>query len=403
MGIYVSNRVDHAKSDAVAVLRPRHRVFPVSAATPSAVSGEVVGKSALRVWGLSPQARIGRQLARFGVRLDEPSAAAQHIVLLRADWVFDDILIRGLVEAEGALTLLGADGAPVALRLPAAQAEDGRRLLAERAAPDSVRTVTAATLGNAYNDVLRKREAPYLLPLNVGDLPAVEKRIFGGAYKGVTDLVTLYLWPRPARAVTHWCARLGISPNQVTSLSLLLVLLAMLGFWTGHYVLGLLAAWPMTFLDTVDGKLARVTVRSSPFGNVFDHSIDLIHPPFWWWAWIVGLPAAGFTLPQASLALGAIVAGYVLQRLEEGLFITWIGMDMHVWERFDSRFRLITARRNPNLLLLTASVLFGRPDLGILAVAIWTVLCLIVHALRLIQALLAKRRRPLRSWLASAP
>lgn len=406
MAVYVSNHADHAKCHAVAVRRLRRGECSVSAAGPAArtgeVVGEVVGDSALRVWGLSAQTRLGRQLARFGVAVDSASDTARHILLLRADWVFDDILVRGLVEAQGSLALLGADQAPVALRLPIAEAEQGRRLLAERRTPPSVRTVTAATLGSAYNDVLRKREAPYLLPLNAENHAAVEKRIFGGAYKGVTDLVTRYLWPRPARAVTHWCARLGISPNQVTSLSLLLVLLAMYGFWTGHYVLGLLAAWPMTFLDTVDGKLARVTVRSSPFGNVFDHSIDLIHPPFWWWAWIVGLPAAGFSLPQASLVLGVIVAGYVLQRLEEGLFITWIGMEMHVWERFDSRFRLITARRNPNLLLLSASVLFGRPDLGILAVAIWTVLCLIIHALRLIQALLAKRRGPLRSWLASA-
>src|SRR3546814_2416912 len=47
------------------------------------------------------------------------------------------------------------------------------------------------------------------------------------------------------------------------------------GFWTG-----LAAAWIMTFLDTVDGKLARVTLASSRWGNAYDHGIDLIHPPF---------------------------------------------------------------------------------------------------------------------------
>lgn len=76
-------------------------------------------------------------------------------------------------------------------------------------------------------------------------------------------------------------------------------------------------------------------------------------------------------------------------------------MDMHVWTRFDSKFRLITARRNPNLLLLTAAVLAGRPDLGILAVAVWTVLSLVIHAVRLVQAALARRRGPLRSWLSA--
>ena len=45
----------------------------------------------------------------------------------------------------------------------------------------------------------------------------------------------------------------------------------------------------MTFLDTVDGKLARVTVNSSYFGHLFDHAIDLISPPFWYLIWGLGL------------------------------------------------------------------------------------------------------------------
>jgi hypothetical protein len=90
----------------------------------------------------------------------------------------------------------------------------------------------------------------------------------------------------------------------------------------------------------------------------------------------------------------------VLQRVEEGIFLACFKMDMHIWQRFDSRLRLVTARRNPNLLLLSASVLAGRPDLGILAVAIWTALCLVIHALRIVQAALARRHGPLRSWLA---
>src|SRR3546814_2373028 len=101
----------------------------------------------------------------------------------------------------------------------------------------------------------------------------------------------------------------------------------------------------MTCLGTVDGKLARVTLTSSPIGNVFDHGIDLVHPPFWWWAWIVGLAHAGFDLPASDLVLGAIVGGYILQRIEEGIFIRCFKIQMHIWRPFDSRFRLITARR----------------------------------------------------------
>src|SRR3546814_15296996 len=77
----------------------------------------------------------------------------------------------------------------------------------------------------------------------------------------------------------------------------------------------------MTFLDTVDGKLARVTVTHTKFGNVFDHGIDLVHPPFWYWAWMIGLQATGMTPPDALPLLAVIVGGYVLQRAEEGVFI----------------------------------------------------------------------------------
>ncbi|MDO9314975.1 MAG: CDP-alcohol phosphatidyltransferase family protein [Burkholderiaceae bacterium] len=362
-------------------------------------AGVVVGESPLRIWGLTSELRLQRQLRRVGA-VDDASQA-QRLVLLRADWVYDDALVRGLAGADDDVALVAPDGSVVALGV-AASAVDAAALLAERRAPATARRVTPAQMADGYNDVLRKREPPYLMPLVGDDLPAIERRIFAGSYKGVTDLVTLYAWPRPARWVTRQCALAGITPNQVTSASLVLVFAAMALFWTGHYAWGLVAAWVMTFLDTVDGKLARVTLTSSRWGNVFDHSIDLIHPPFWWWAWIVGLPAAGFSLPEASLALTVIVAGYVLQRVEEGIFIACFGMDMHVWQRFDSRLRLITARRNPNLLLLSASLLAGRPDLGILAVAWWTAVCFVIHGLRIAQAALVRRHGPLRSWL-SAP
>ena len=340
-----------------------------------------------------------RQLARAGA--DAAADVAVRAVLLRADWVYDDALVRGLATARDDVALAAADGDCVAFSVQASRTGEAATALRARHVPAAVRCLQPTEIAGAYDDRLRKREPPYLMPLDIAGLQAIERRVFSGAYKGVTDLVTLYAWPRPALAVTRFCARAGITPNQVTFVSLLLVLLALGLFWTGRFELGLLAAWPMTFLDTVDGKLARVTLRSSRFGDFFDHSIDLIHPPFWWWAWIVGLEEAGLALAHAPVVLGVILAGYVVQRIEEGLFHAFFGLGMHVWQRFDSRFRLITARRNPNLLLLTASVLIDRPDLGIIAVAAWTVVSLAVHTFRLAQAAFQRRHGPLRPWLAS--
>src|SRR3546814_14337026 len=87
-----------------------------------------------------------------------------------------------------------------------------------------------------------------------------------------------------------------------------------------------------------------------------------------------------------------IIGGYVLQRLIEGAFLQWYGMHIHVWEKLDSDFRLITARRNPNMVILFASMLVARPDLGLVAVAAWTALSPVFHAVRLAHAPCRHRR-----------
>jgi hypothetical protein len=86
----------------------------------------------------------------------------------------------------------------------------------------------------------------------------------------------------------------------------------------------------------------------------------------------------------------------------EGVAIKWLGLEIHIWREIDTFFRQITARRNPNLLILTLFTLAGRPDWGLMAVAWWTVICLILHGLQLGQALLARRQGPLESWMAKS-
>ena len=234
-------------------------------------------------------------------------------------------------------------------------------------------------------------------------VPALERASYFGAYKGVTDLLTKYLWPEWALVLTRWAARLGISPNQVTLVGAILCILATWLFWRGWYWPGLAAGLGFMVLDTVDGKLARCTITASKWGEAFDHGIDLVHPPFWWWAWAIGLGPYGRPLspPLFWWTLAVIVGGYVVQRLIEGAFIAWFRIHIHVWRRFDSWFRLFTARRNPNMVILLAFLIAGRPDWGLVAVAAWTLASLLVHAVQLVEALAARARgREVVSWLA---
>ena len=71
------------------------------------------------------------------------------------------------------------------------------------------------------------------------------------------------------------------------------------------------------------------------------------------------------------------------------------------WRRIDSFSRLITARRNPCLILLSLGAIAGRPDLGLEAVALWTGVSTLFLLLRLGQAGLTRLASgPLTSWLA---
>lgn len=353
------------------------------------------------IWSMAPADRLVKMFARLGItdvrRWDGTAPTGEACYVVSAAHAFAQVLLADLSRNVG--TVLTLKGQPVAAfvnadRAPDVAADIKTGTLSEAA---DLEPVEPEELSSAYDQVLRKREVPYVMAISPENVDAIEQRIFDGSYKGVTDFVTLYLWPRPAIAVTRWCAKHAVTPNTVTTISLVLVLLAMWLFWNGYFGVGLIAAWLMTFLDTVDGKLARVTVTSTKFGNVYDHGIDLIHPPFWYWAWVVGVSATVPDAPDLSLALWITVIGYVVQRLQEGFFIKVFGIEMHIWRRFDSIYRLWVARRNPNLALLTLFTLAGYPAEGLIAVALWTAVSLVVHSIQIAQALRAER--PLQSWL----
>ena len=364
----------------------------------------LIGDSDLKPFSLPSRERLVRTFRRAGVAAELPAAEVESgegaLVAIRADYAFDESLVKAIVNSPG-VALKAPSGEVVAAH--GEGVENIRAAFALVAELDEASAANfviqdAAALASAYQKALRKRARPLLLALDGADVAAVERALFDSSYKGVTDLVTKYVWPIPALAATRWCARRRITPNVVTWISLGFVILATFLFWHGWFVAGVVAAWGMCFLDTVDGKLARCTLTSSKLGDVFDHGIDLLHPPFWYYAWFIGL---GVSLASSmQWALWVVVIGYVAGRLQEGLFIWRFGIEIHTWRPVDSWFRLITARRNPNLLILTVAALLQAPDRGLVVVAWWTIASFLFHSVRIVQAFVAKGggRAPA-SWL----
>jgi phosphatidylglycerophosphate synthase len=369
----------------------------------------------VKIWGLTSQQRIEKVLKNTAQSCStlEPNSLSDSdtVLILRGDYLFDDRLIKYLAATPNISLQLDDNQKKmtVAAHVPAGLAQQTLELISEKITDESlpgIENQTLATLSVSFQEKLRKFEPPFVLLISLEKKQALERRLFDWSYKGITDLVTKWAWPRPARWVVRHCVRLHIRPNHVTLVGLMLVILAGVFFDNGRYGLGLLAGWLMTFLDTVDGKLARVTVSSSKFGHYFDHIIDIVHPPIWYILWGLGLNSAqvdslGFPL---TTLFYLIFIGYIAGRLVEGSFQWFLGrFGIFCWQPLDSYFRLITARRNPNMIFLTLSFLAGRPEMGLLAVAFWTVATTVFLFSRLMLAgYMRLSQGPLKSWLSDA-
>ncbi|MBB3938822.1 phosphatidylglycerophosphate synthase [Novosphingobium fluoreni] len=365
---------------------------------------QIIGSNPTRLWGMDVAERTRRIATAAGLSVRQGDDAPA--LLVNAAFAFDPPWLRHIAAHPGLVLTLG--GVPVLAHAIDAQdaqavadAMAGQRHLDPRGALQILAFEDGPTI---ENKALRKRETPFVTPLRPDTVRTIERASYFGAYKGVTDILTKYLWPEWALVLTRICARIGLTPNMVTTIGAVLCVLATWCFAEGRYWLGMALGLGFMVLDTVDGKLARCTITSSAWGNVFDHGMDLVHPPFWWWFWATGLVHWGLAYDTETFwwVQGAIQLGYWVQRAIEGVFMRQNGqMHIHVWRRFDSKFRLITARRNPNMVILFIATALGRPDVGLILVAWWTAISCLVHGIRLVQAWIVRSRgEPITSWLS---
>ena len=272
----------------------------------------------------------------------------------------------------------GEDAAAVAAAIEGGSVVDGYEMLA------------AETAELSYAE-LRKRERPFVLPLDPDDPEPVERAAYDAAYKGVTDVLTLYLWRKPAFYLTRWAAQAG-TRRPISSPWSARCCACSPSSCSGAAIIGSAScpassSWCST-RSTGSSPAAPAPRRNG--ANVFDHGIDLIHPPFWWWAWEHGLAAYGRPLDAGLRDHGAVGDHRRLCRAahDRGHFHAsrFGGMHIHVWRPIDSRFRLITARRNPNMVILVPRCSSGGPIRGWCWSPGGRSISLIFHAVRLAQA-----------------
>jgi phosphatidylglycerophosphate synthase len=339
-----------------------------------------------------------------GIRLRRALSNAGSLVVIDGATVVDPRLIAFLSEkaAQPCVAMRGEGaGRAVAFRLDAASA---------RAIPPdagSLAAVADALLAAgliapldeqafpAYMDKLR-RSLPYWL-YRVDDETArrtLERKMFWDNYKGSTDLLTSHVYPPLVWPLVRACVRLNIHPNTVTVLSIVLAFVAVPLFAKAHWVAAFLCAYTMSVLDSVDGKLARLTLTDSRIGNVLDHGLDQVHPPFWYYAWAWGLGGRSVGDPVLETGILLIVF-YFADRIVLGIGKARLGHALHASSRLDERVRAIIARRNITMTIMAIALLMGEGVKGLYLVTAWQALTFAWHTWRTLWlGFLRPRRRP---------
>ncbi len=316
------------------------------------------------------------------------------IIVVRGDAVYDARLYAELSAAPGPLQLtdggrpIGLAKLNVAAHTPAA----GSSLLADplTGGPAAPRR----ELGELPRSIaaLRRHLTPYWTPVaSATDRSQAKRLILDAAQKGVLDFPARFLHPWPENRLAEWAANRRLTPNQITIVSAVIGFVATYLFAVQAFGAALGCAVLAGILDGVDGKLARIKLLSSPFGDRLDHTLDVSFEFSWYIALGWGLTAAG---ADHALVTGfAILALMIAARALSGVYLALTGYQIHDHTTFDRAVRLIAGRRNIYVVILVIGYFAGALAGAFELVLWWAAATVGVYAARIGVALVTRGRR----------
>ena len=339
--------------------------LPAGAPVPATLPAELLAALPLR-WS-NPEIPLAQRFREALTDAQEP------LLALSADTVVDTRLLQHFQGMTGSLAFVGgADGQRGALlrlenELPGIADVDGDLVaLAERALASGAARAFTATEFEGYITNLRRSLDPYVLRVwDAASCHRIERFLFWSNYKGSTDFMTKYVYPPLVWRIVRPLARWRVHPNWVTGVSIAATFAAVPLFAAGEWLPGLILAYGMSLLDSVDGKLARLTFTSSRIGAVLDHGLDMVHPPLWYlaWAWALGGGRVGSLPVELALLMTGV---YIVDRVIAAIFRERTGVSIHDCTPLDARIRTFISRRNVNVVLFTLALAVDwlRPGLG---------------------------------------
>ena len=314
------------------------------------------------------------------------------LLLLAGDVLYDERVLAHLLQ-QGPGNLVVGEGGSAALFAAAeslpqtAKLWDGTR---DGSWPLEELTKAADGLGlqvqhpadfEHYVPSLRLTMVPFMVSVDeVEDLWPLDYLMYRRTFKGVIDAVARYGYYHLVRWITRQLSATTLPPNLFTLLSVVCIWGAVPCFVLGHLGWGVLVAWCGVLLDSVDGKLARLTLQLSDAMGAFEHIAAMPGLGLWYaalgWHFSAG---ALFTTHPMALATWALLGVFLLDKIATGSFKKLYGRELFDYAPVDAAFHLIAGRRNTSLLLLTLGLVFDRAAESFALIGLWTAFTLLFH------------------------
>ncbi len=368
-----------------------------------------VRRSRLNRRGMTIEVRTVSEL-----RSDAIKADANTVLIVFADCLVEESLIRKVLRAEGECVLVDTQptvdaqqkrqsgGGPVftgvavvrGSRVPALIWTDPATTSPLESLAD-VQHIDVNALPTFDGAMRRDRRRMWMRVGGAGDLAVAEARLIEGAQKGSLD------WPAQVlhAPVENWVvARLcqtSVTPNQLTLVTNIVAWGVTAMILAGHMVSALLLAAVVGILDGIDGKLARVKLMTSRIGKL-EHVFDMMFEYSWWFA-------LAWVLSQGDTAAPVFIAGLVLiacnfaDTVFSGVFWFFKGREhgrrLDNFTPFDLAVRKVSGRRNIYVWIILLTALVSGVEQGLWAAVIWGLITILVRGGRTIVHLRDRREQ----------
>ncbi|MBL7995946.1 CDP-alcohol phosphatidyltransferase family protein [bacterium] len=307
-------------------------------------------------------------------------------IVLEGHGIYDDRILDLLVMATEDIRIDDSlnTTAPIAVKLHRIEMTgflldifEKIKLMSKKIHSSDIRTM------DVYVPFLRKSYVPTLRLVNERDnLREIENELFEKTFKSGLEWIAIYGYKIPVRELTRFCAKTLITPNQITAIAMVfrwvsIPLLFM--HWIG---LGLLLIVLFVILDSLDGKLARMTFRFSDQADWIDHG-SVLPTRLGWYAGLGWHYSGGDYMSPVGLTTLATLVFIVSDDINWVIAKRLFKRTLFDITDFDVTVHLFTHRRN-DMFVMLLGYLLGAGLYSFVFVCFWVFSTWMWHSCRII-------------------